>query len=68
MRSSCWQTSRKMVTARFKIFVGLEEKCRERITNGLKSCITSDNNTAVEVDHLRRGRPATLQGREAENE
>ena len=35
--------------------MGLKEKCRERITNGLRSFIASDNCSAVEVGHLRRG-------------
>ena len=48
------------------IILGLEEKCRERITNGLRSFITSDNYSAVEVGHLRGGQRA-LQRREAEN-
>ena len=33
----------------------LKEKCRERITNGLRSFIASDNYSAVEVGHMRRG-------------
>ena len=37
------------------IIMGLKEKCRERITNGLRSFIASDNCSAVEVGHLRRG-------------
>ena len=35
------------------IIMGLEEKCRERIAHGLRSFITSDNYSAVAVDHLR---------------
>ena len=35
--------------------MGLTEKCRERDTNGLRSFITSDNYSAVEVGHQRRG-------------
>ena len=31
------------------LIVGLEEKCRERMTNGLRSFIASDNYSAVEV-------------------
>ena len=37
------------------IITGLKEKCMERITNGLRSFITSDNYSAVEVGHQRRG-------------
>ena len=37
------------------IIMGLKEKCRERITNGLRSFTASDNYSAVEVGHLRRG-------------
>ena len=37
------------------MITGLKEKCRERITNGLRSFIASDNYNAVEVGHLRRG-------------
>ena len=37
------------------IIMGLNEKCRERITNGLRSFIASDTYSAVEVGHLRRG-------------
>ena len=37
------------------IIMGLEEKYSERITNGLRSFITSDNRSAVEVGHLRGG-------------
>ena len=37
------------------IVMGLKEKCRERITNGLRSCIASDNYSALVVGHLRRG-------------
>ena len=37
------------------IIVGLKEKCRERIVNGLRSFIAYDNYSAVEVGHLRRG-------------
>ena len=36
------------------IIMGLQEKCRERTTN-LRSFIASDNYSAVEVGHLRRG-------------
>ena len=35
--------------------MGLKEKSRERITNGLRSFNASDNYSAVEVGHLRRG-------------
>ena len=35
--------------------MGLKEKSRERITNGLRSFNASDNYRAVEVGHLRRG-------------
>ena len=35
--------------------MGLKEKCRERITNGLRSFIASDNYCAVDEAHLRRG-------------
>ena len=34
--------------------MGLEEKCRERVANGLSSFVTSDNYSAVEMGHLRR--------------
>ena len=37
------------------IIMGLKEKCKERITNGLRSFIASDNHSAVEVGHLPRG-------------
>ena len=37
------------------IIMGLKEKCRERNTNGLRSFMTSDNYSAVEVGHQRRG-------------
>ena len=37
------------------IIMGLNEKCGERITNGLRSFSASDNYSAVEVGHLRRG-------------
>ena len=36
------------------IIMGLKEKCRERITNGLGSFIASDTYSAAEVGHLRR--------------
>ena len=38
-----------------KIIVGFKEKCRECVTNGLRSFIASDKYSAVEVGHLRRG-------------
>ena len=37
------------------IIMGPKEKSRERITNGLRNFTTSDNHSAVEVGHLRRG-------------
>ena len=37
------------------IIMGLKEKRRDRITSGLRSFIASDNHSAVEVGHLRRG-------------
>ena len=37
------------------IIMCLKEKCRERITNGLRSFIVWDNYSAVEVGHLRGG-------------
>ena len=37
------------------IIMGLKEKCRERIKNGLRSFTASDNYSAVEVDHLHGG-------------
>ena len=37
------------------IIIGLKEKCWDRIMNGLRSFMTSDNYSAVEVGHLRRG-------------
>ena len=56
MRSSCWRTSRKMVTVRFKTLItGLKEQCWERLTNGLRRFIASDNYSAAEVGLLRRG-------------
>ena len=36
------------------IIMGLKEKCRERITNELRSFIASDNHSAVEVGQVRR--------------
>ena len=33
------------------VIMGLKEKCRERITNGLRSPTASDNLSAVEVGH-----------------
>ena len=36
------------------IIMGLNEKCRERITNGLRSFVASDTCSAVEVGHSRR--------------
>ena len=33
------------------IIMGMKEKCRERIMNGLRSFIASDNYSAVEVGH-----------------
>ena len=35
--------------------MSLKEKCRERITNGLRRSIASDNYLAMAVGHLRRG-------------
>ena len=35
--------------------MGLKETCRERGTNGLRNIIASDNISAVEVGHMRRG-------------
>ena len=37
------------------IVMGLKEKYRERVTNGLRSFIARDDYSAVEVVHLRRG-------------
>ena len=37
------------------IIMGLKGKCRERITNGLRSFIASDTYSSAEVGHLRRG-------------
>ena len=37
------------------IIMGLQEKCRDRVTNGLRSFIASDNYSAVEVGYLCRG-------------
>ena len=37
------------------IIMGLKEKCKERITNGLRSFIASDNYSAVGSGNLRRG-------------
>ena len=43
------------------IIVGLEEKYKERTANGLRSFVTSDNYSAVEMGHLRRGqRPSRV--------
>ena len=45
---------------------GLREKSRERITNGLRSFIASDNYRAVEVRPPAQG-PTALQGHWTEN-
>ena len=45
-----------MVTVRFKTLItGLKERCGERLTNGLRRFIASDNYSAAEVGLLRRG-------------
>ena len=37
------------------IIMGLKEKCRELIANGLRSFIELDKHSALEVGHWRRG-------------
>ena len=55
LSSSCWRTSREMVTVRFQnIVTGLRGRSREAIMNGLRSFIASEKYCAVEVGHLRR--------------
>ena len=61
--SSCWRTSKKMVTARCKsIVAGLHERSRKGIMDGLRSFVEKDNHSALEVGHMREGlRPFKVQ-------